>query len=57
MLLNGVSTGTPEGPFRENILNSVLGFTISSVGITRESNADCANTDSWRDATSSDLLY
>jgi len=46
--LNGLSTGTPEGLFRENNLNSVLDFTIPSGGITRDPNSDGSNINSWR---------
>jgi iron complex outermembrane receptor protein len=52
--LNGLSTGTPEGLFRESSLNSVLAFTIPSGGIARDANSDGSDLDSWRGVTSDD---
>jgi iron complex outermembrane recepter protein len=52
--LNGLSTGTTEGLFRESSLASVLDFTIPSGGITRDPGADGGNIDNWRGATAND---
>ncbi|WP_339725738.1 TonB-dependent receptor [uncultured Paraglaciecola sp.] len=52
--LNGLSTGTPEGLFRESSLDSVIDFTIPSGGITRAPGSDGSDIDNWRGVTSED---
>lgn len=52
--LNGLSSGTPEGLFREANLASVLDFEIPTLGITRNAGQDGSDLDSWRAATSGD---
>jgi outer membrane receptor protein involved in Fe transport len=52
--LNGLSTGTPEGLFRENSLASVVDFTVPSGGITREPGANGSDINNWRGVTSND---
>lgn len=52
--LNGLSTGTPEGLFRESALDSVIDFTIPSGGITRDPGSDGSEIENWRGVTSDD---
>lgn len=52
--LNGLSTGTPEGLFRESNLSSVVDFTIPSGGITRDPNTNGSSLDNWRGVTDND---
>lgn len=52
--LNGLTSATPEGLFRENDLQDMVGFNVPSAGITRNPGADGSNTDNWRGATGED---
>ena len=54
--LNGLSSGTPEGLFRESDLASVLNFDIPTEGITRDAGLDGGDLDSWRAVTSEDTF-
>jgi iron complex outermembrane receptor protein len=52
--LNGLSTGTPEGLFREGSLAGVVDFIIPSGGITRAPGSNGGDIDNWRGVTSDD---
>lgn len=52
--LNGLTSATPEGLFRENNLSNVLDFAIPTTGITRDPNTDGSDLNSWRGANNSD---
>ncbi|SEL12925.1 TonB-dependent Receptor Plug Domain [Colwellia chukchiensis] len=52
--LNGLTAATPEGLFRENDLQAMVGFDVPSAGITRDPGTDGANTDNWRAASGDD---
>ncbi|XOV86524.1 MAG: TonB-dependent receptor domain-containing protein [Pseudomonadota bacterium] len=54
--LNGVANATPEGLFRESGLAGVVGFTVPSLGITRDPGTDGSNLANWRPATSADAF-
>lgn len=52
--LNGLTSATPEGLFRESSLQDTLDFDVPSGGITRGAGADGSNIDNWRGVTSDD---
>ncbi|KXI30661.1 TonB-dependent receptor [Paraglaciecola hydrolytica] len=52
--LNGLSTGSPEGLFRESSLAGVVDFTVPSGGITRDPGSNGSDIDSWRAVDSDD---
>lgn len=52
--LNGLTSATPEGLFRESGLQDVLDFDIPSGGITRDAGDDGSDIDNWRGVTSDD---
>lgn len=47
--LNGLTSATPQGLFRESNLDGVVGFDVPTGGITRDENSD-----SWRAVTGDD---
>lgn len=54
--LNGLTSGTPEGLFRESDLQNLLSFEIPTLGITRNPSAVGNTLSSWRAATSEDTF-
>ena len=52
--LNGLTSATPEGLFRESGLQDILDFDIPSKGITRDFGVDGADMSNWRGVSSDD---
>lgn len=52
--LNGLTSATPQGLFREDSLIGLVGFDVPSGGITRDENTDGSDIDSWRAVTGDD---